>query len=135
MLDWLFGNRVRITKKHTGFVQAVEAIITLQFTIAQAKPQNFIGNKWVLGYIYGVNTATLQNFGIQPSPEAFEYLKDSYTALYAHRKTGESVLTISMDMRDNRDFLEGQNIGGNEIVKWTKESPPRALTLKLMDLK
>ena len=114
-----FFQRRRLQKV---FSNSAEVMLRMQFIVAQQEPANHADDPWVLGYLYGASTAILDRMGVEPSPEAYKILESGYDAVFASR-AGRRVLDVSMDMRQDPDFAEGQAIGGAEQYGLKPDGP------------
>lgn len=124
----MFLNFLRKRKQKKIFAQSCSLAIRTQFIVSQNSPVDHVSDPWVLGYIYGACTATLERMGINPSPEAYEILQAGYAVIFDSDQVGSKVLAGTMDIRTAPVFIEAQSVGGNEISRSSPGSPfPYAL--------
>jgi hypothetical protein len=91
-------------------------------------------NKPVLGYMFGFSDGMLQDFRTDPPDEGFEVavLHVCYDRMFGDDGGGTVIYGRSVALQGDPEFVEGQQRGGNEAIRYRRDGTPPTGLFQLM---
>lgn len=118
-----------LTEEHFSYIDVTTTVLKTQGLLGgQDLTQAALQDKWVAGYIYGAHCALLQYRGIEPGPEAMDYLERSYGFVFGTRQEGRAMFDQAIQLQGDPRFDKGNQEGGDDVFNWLRTRQP---TLRL----
>lgn len=105
------------------------AVIDLQLNLADKTPDDVKYHRWPLGYCFGALDAVAQHYGFDWKTDGIALVTKGF-ALIMSEHEAERYVRRSLELQEDRFFVEGREHGGDDFHQWlASKGEFRPLTL------